>query len=257
MTRRRGLVARQREAVVGVSFFILAAAVFTIWPQIDLAISAWFYDPGAGFSGQRNPVVMALYRSIPALGWLTGLSCAALLLWSSKRPLAQRWRYRAGLLLAPRRRDRAAMLLAPRWRYRAALLLALLVVGDGLLVNAVLKSHWGRARPSQVSEFGGSARFTPAWQPTDQCQRNCSFVSGHAAAAFSLMALGAMGSAKRRRRWLVLGAAAGLLAGLARISQGGHFASDVVFCGLLMWATLALAREVVLRGRLRRRVGAL
>jgi lipid A 4'-phosphatase len=238
MMRRRcigigtGIGARRRETLIGLSLFVLAAAVFTIWPEIDLAISAWFYDPGAGFSGQRNPVVMALYRSIPALGWLTGLSCAALLLWSRKHPLP------------------------PRWRHCAALLLALLVIGDGLLVNAVLKSHWGRARPAQVSEFGGSSRFTPALLPTDQCQRNCSFVSGHAAAGFSLMALGAMGGAQRRRRWLVLGAVAGLLAGLARISQGGHFASDVVFCGLLMWGTLVLAREVVLRVRLRRRVGA-
>jgi lipid A 4'-phosphatase len=229
MKRRGGLVARQREAVIGMSLFVLAAAVFTIWPGIDLAISGWFYDPSAGFSGQRNPVVMALYRAIPTLGWLTGLACAGLLVWSRKHPLA------------------------PRWRYRAALLLALLVIGDGLLVNAVLKSHWGRARPSQISEFGGSSRFTSPLQPTDQCQRNCSFVSGHAAAAFSLMALGAMGSAQRRRRWIALGAGAGLLAGLARISQGGHFAGDVVFCGLLMWGTYALAREVVLWRRLRRR----
>ena len=52
--------------------------------------------------------------------------------------------------------------------------------GPGLVVNGVLKAFWGRARPSQILEFGGAAQFTPPVQIADQCARNCSFVSGEA-----------------------------------------------------------------------------
>jgi len=63
-------------------------------------------------------------------------------------------------------------------------LLAVLIVGPGLIVNVVFKDHFGRARPAQIVEFGGTKQFTPALVPTDQCHKNCSFSSGHAAAAF-------------------------------------------------------------------------
>jgi lipid A 4'-phosphatase len=220
---------RHREALAGVGLLIVATALFSIFPEIDLSISGFFQADGAGFVGQRNGLVLALYRAIPPVAWTVALACAAMLVVSRWRPVPA------------------------RWRHRAAMLLALLVVGDLGVVNLGFKEIWGRARPAQIAEFGGPARFTPALRPTDQCRHNCSFVSGHASAGFALMAVGALGSARTRRRWLAIGAAAGLLAGLARISQGGHFASDIVFAGLVMWATLWALREAALRWRRRRR----
>jgi lipid A 4'-phosphatase len=220
---------RRREALAGLGLLVAAATLFSVWPAIDLAVSGVFHAQGAGFSGQRSALVMALYRAIPPVAWTVALACAAAL-------LAARWRP-----------------VPARWRHRTAMLLALLVVGDLGIVNLGFKELWGRARPAQIAEFGGPARFTPALQPTDQCRHNCSFVSGHASAGFALMAIGALGSARTRRRWLAIGTAAGLLAGLARVSQGGHFASDVVFAGLVMWATLWVLREAALRWQVRRR----
>ena len=43
----------------------------------------------------------------------------------------------------------------------------------------------GPARPKHIVAFGGSKLFTPALQPTDQCKRNCSFVSGEACSVFA------------------------------------------------------------------------
>ncbi|MDR0717023.1 MAG: phosphatase PAP2 family protein, partial [Azoarcus sp.] len=82
---------------------------------------------------------------------------------------------------------------------------------------------------------GGNARFTPALQPTDQCGKNCSFVSGHASAGFFAVSLGFLGGASARRRWTLAGLALGGIAGLGRIAQGGHFLSDVVFAFFITW----------------------
>jgi lipid A 4'-phosphatase len=93
-------------------------------------------------------------------------------------------------------------------------------------VNAGLKEHWGRARPREVMEFGGSQQFTPALLPTAQCETNCSFVSGHAALGFYLIGIAWV---SRKRRWLVAGITLGGLVGAGRILQGGHFLGDVIF----------------------------
>jgi lipid A 4'-phosphatase len=107
-----------------------------------------------------------------------------------------------------------------------AFLILSLALGPGLLVNEVFKAESGRARPGQVEQFGGEKSFTPVFQPADQCTRNCSFVSGHAAMGFYLIGLAWV---RQDRRWLWLGIAAGALVGAARILQGGHFLSDVLF----------------------------
>jgi membrane-associated phospholipid phosphatase len=113
-----------------------------------------------------------------------------------------------------------------------------LVIGPGILTNTVLKDNWGRARPHQISEFGGTRSFTPAPLPADQCVKNCSFVSGHAALGFSLVAFALLLPAGRRRDQVIGAALAlGAVIGLGRIVAGHHFLSDVVDAGLLVVAT--------------------
>jgi lipid A 4'-phosphatase len=72
---------------------------------------------------------------------------------------------------------------------------------------------------------------------------NCGFVSGHAAAGFSLMTWGIWSAWPRRKRWLVIGTAAGLFIGSVRIMQGGHFLSDVIFSGWAVWLIYVLMRQ--------------
>jgi lipid A 4'-phosphatase len=124
--------------------------------------------------------------------------------------------------------------------------LAVLAVGPGLVVNVVFKDHWGRARPRDVVHFGGTRTFTPAFVISDQCDRNCSFVSGHASLPFAFVALGYF---LRRRRWAVYAAAAafGGAVGLGRIVQGAHFLSDVVFSGIFVFLVAYLLAHYVFR----------
>ena len=58
-----------------------------------------------------------------------------------------------------------------------------------IIVNYILKGLWGRARPEDVMQYGGSKIFTPWFSTSDACISNCSFVSGDAAVGFSFIVL--------------------------------------------------------------------
>jgi len=228
--RRWRVRARARAGWIGLAIAFALAWMFTLWPQLDLRASALFRDAHGAFIGDSLPGVRVLYRAIPITGWLYALAGPVIALaWIRRQhPLGR------------------------RWSRRLAALAWVSLLGSGLLINAGLKEHWGRARPIQVSEFGGAQHFSPALAPTDQCRHNCSFVSGHAASGYVLMAVGLMGTVATRRRWLLVGLAWGAIAGLARVAQGGHFLSDTLFSGVAIWASGWIVRETWLRLTARR-----
>lgn len=190
--------------------------LLVVFPQVDFRVSGWFYDPQTGFWLKDQPLVQFIYNLVP---WVTRTVVIGLILF-----LLAAW-------TVYRRRDYFAQ------RRRTALyLLLVMAIGPGILVNTVFKDHWGRARPSQIIEFGGTKTFTPAAIPADQCPKNCSFVSGHASVGFYFLAL-AFVLPRRRALWLALGTTLGLGVGLVRIMQGGHFFSDVIFCGIIVYLT--------------------
>jgi len=111
-------------------------------------------------------------------------------------------------------------------------LLLVLIVGAGLIVNAGFKDHFGRARPRDLDEFGGSARFTPAFVVKGDCDRNCSFSSGDSAGAFfSLAFVAAFG---RKRAISIAAIGFGVLVSASRIASGAHFFSDTVVSYFVM-----------------------
>jgi lipid A 4'-phosphatase len=138
-------------------------------------------------------------------------------------------------------RPRTRMLIPGR---AVVFLLATLALAPGLMVNGVLKQHWSRPRPIDVTQFGGADRFVPWWDPRGACPENCSFVSGDASAAFWTFAPAAL--APPPWRPLAYGAAFtfGTGVGLLRVVFGGHFPSDVIFAGiftfLIVWICYAL-----------------
>jgi lipid A 4'-phosphatase len=210
-----------RNYWLGLTLALLVAALaFTMFPQIDLRVSRAFYLSGEGFVGQR-------------IGWLQTVRLA--FLWFF-------WAYvgltLAALVLTRLRRRKWLRLGFGQW----VLVAVCLGVGPGLIANVALKNHWGRARPNQIVEFGGSNVFTPALVPARQCVSNCSFVSGEAASAFIPFYAMALAVPQGSAALVGLGTLVGLAAGLVRLAQGGHFASDIVFGGLLMALTAALAR---------------
>ena len=137
---------------------------------------------------------------------------------------------------------------APTGRGLAMLALSL-ALGPGLLVNGLLKDHWHRPRPVQVSQFGGPDAFRPIGWPGGECHRNCSFVSGEGASSFWSVApallvpppwrAAALGAA------LVYAAATGLL----RMAFGGHFLSDALLAALFTWLVIAGAWRLLIGNR--------
>jgi len=207
---------------VDVLLFVTCALLFSAWPGLDLATARAFFEPGDGFPLGDTIYIQFLYETFQYGGWIVLLG--ALGGWI------------AGRLGKTRR---------PEVTRRACVYLLLVgILGPMLLVNGVLKEHWGRARPHQVTQFGGERTFSPALVPTDQCDSNCSFVSGHAAAGFYFMALA---WAFRRRGWLYGGIGLGALSGFARIAEGDHFLSDVVFSGWSVYATCLLVAWLLYR----------
>jgi lipid A 4'-phosphatase len=195
-----------------------AALAFLLIPQIDLSVSGLFYASGSGFWLKHRLPIELLHRSIPWLVCGIAVVVAAGALW---------------LLLFER----------PLWRLdrKALCFLALsTALGPGLVVNTLFKDHWGRARPVQIEAFGGTRHFTPAPLPAHECAENCSFPSGHAALAFSLVAFALLLPAGRARRGSIAAALGfGALVGLGRIAEGAHFLSDVVYAGLIVGGTTA------------------
>jgi lipid A 4'-phosphatase len=131
-----------------------------------------------------------------------------------------------------------------RWRDPGLFYGLLLIIGPGVLVNGVLKPYWGRPRPNAIQEFGGQREFLPVWQ-WGRGQDESSFPSGHASTGFYLMAPAFVCYRRRPRlalAFLLLGIVSGSVIGLARIVVGGHFPSDVVWAGgLIYFAALAIA----------------
>jgi len=204
---------------------LLGAALVAL-PQLDLAVTGWFYDPQRGFHLREYLLIRIVYSSV---WWITAVVLLSLLLF-----LVAAWTFRKKQEFFVRQR-----------RVTLYLLLVMLI-GPGLLVNGVFKDHWGRARPSQVTEFGGGKQFTRAALPADQCAKNCSFVSGHASVGFYFLAL-AFVVPRRRALWLAIGTGLGLGIGLVRIMQGGHFLSDVIFAGIVVYLTARVLHALMFR----------
>jgi len=81
-------------------------------------------------------------------------------------------------------------------------LILVLVIGSGLIVNAIFKDNFGRPRPRDIIEFNGTKEFQPAFSISQEYDRNCSFSSGHGSAAFFTLALALM--FKQRKRALAV-----------------------------------------------------
>lgn len=204
-------------ATLIVSLLLVAA------PGLDLAVSGLFHVPGVGFPAERIGVLVDLRE----LGQ-TAVAAVAV----------------AGLLalLIPLAASGARFVVPPR---AGLFLLLSLILGPGLLVNTVLKDSWGRARPRDVSAFGGDLPFTGPWAMVDHCARNCSFVSGEASSAIFLLAVAVLVPASWRKATVIGTLLFALALSVNRIAFGGHFLSDVVIAWLLTLLVMLLVHAAV------------
>lgn len=184
--------------------FLLCLGVFLVFPQIDLQVAERLYSPVDGFVFADAPPVRWVYEVFARMGAAIGVGLLGFWAW-------RRWYKGDG---------------APGWQRRVLYLVMVLALGPGLVVNAAFKADSGRARPLQVTELGGARDYTGFGMPAEQCRKNCSSVSGHAAMGFFFIAFA---WALRSPAWLVGGILIGAVVGAGRMLQGGHFLSDVLF----------------------------
>lgn len=202
--------------LLGVAFLTLMIR----WTDLDPAISALFFDFETGdWSWGRSWPVQSLYLlgPVPAFLLAGGGALAWLMGWKLQ-----------GTVAPPN---------------SAKFLVVLFLIGPGLVVNIAFKQTWGRPRPSQVRQFGGDREFVPVGTPDTGLHRNSSFPSGHAATAFYLMAPAFVIRSRRPRLAAgvaVAGGLFGLLMGLTRIAQGGHWASDILWSAAIVYLTAVI-----------------
>ncbi|MGX9352778.1 phosphatase PAP2 family protein [Shimia sp. W99] len=200
----------------GIVLTAILAMIFTVWPALDLWVSGLFYSEGHGFWLGKVDVIQNLRKAIWSLILLTLFFSLAALIFS-----------------------KIVRTTTPRLDKVWEVIVLTYLLGPALLVNAILKEHWGRARPSTITEFGGTRDFTPALIPSDQCATNCSFVSGEGAGSTALLIailliVRNMAPGRYTRHVTI---AAFIIAGMGlsfRVLMGRHFLSDTILAALFV-----------------------
>lgn len=119
---------------------------------------------------------------------------------------------------------------------KPALIIVLTVIlGPGLVVNGILKSYWGRPRPSDLVVFGGTQEFRKASEPGISVGGK-SFTCGHCSMAYSVASVAAFYPfyPVASVAGLAMGIFFGTVTGVARLAQGGHFPSDVLWSAIIV-----------------------
>jgi lipid A 4'-phosphatase len=214
--------------IVALTIAVIAGLAFGIFPQLDLAISAPFDAMITGSNNFSARIYPPLMLARDAALWITTLLIAPPLLALVIK------------LSLPKRK----LLISAR---AIIFLVSTLVLGPALMANVLLKDHWGRPRPIDVTQFGGSDRFVAWWDPRGSCPNNCSFVSGDVAGAFWTMAPAAL--APPQWRALAYGAALALGTGMTamRVMAGGHFTSDAIFAGVFTFLIVWIVHGLIYR----------
>lgn len=212
---------------------LIVISVLIRWTDLDLRVAGMFYDRSQKiWTYELAEPWLTIYRQGTLPSFVVGIMGAIVAL--------------LGPWILPR----------PEWRQstqirRAGLFLFLmLVIGPGLIVNVGFKHLWGRPRPLQCTAFDGEKEFLPVGTWATEPSRNSSFPSGHAAVAFYLIAPAFIVGRNRPRwkaTWLIGGFLFGCGMGLTRVVQGGHFISDVVWAGGMVYLTGVALSWLILR----------
>jgi membrane-associated PAP2 superfamily phosphatase len=201
-----------------IAVLALATTLFTV-SGADVVFLQNFYSPSGGWIFADNEPWHFLYLYGPIPCYLLGGFALVVLLLGFFRPLLR------------------------KYRKKALFLVLALALGPGLLVNTVFKDNWGRPRPREIADFGGTRQYLPVWKMGNVPGK--SFPSGHAAGAFYLLT--PFFICRKRKRaacaFLVMGCGFGLVVGVARVVQGGHFITDILWsAGVVLITGILLSR---------------
>lgn len=203
----------QLRLVLLLAILTMTGALLFAFGTIDLFVTSWFFD-GHDFDWRETGIANFMHDIVHPVAITCGVLASLAVIYCF---------YRQKSVRVP------------------LFLLVTLVVGPGIITNSILKDHWDRARPIQVSEFGGNKMFTPPLVMANQCVRNCSFVAGDPAMGFWFHSFAYAAPVRRRRQMFVGGLVLGGVYGVLRIGMGAHFLSDVFFAGIVVLITSAVA----------------
>src|SRR5882762_560294 len=211
---------------IALGLSLVVGLLFGLYPELDLKLSAMFYDAAAKTFPIKINAIAALARD--GAMWIAGgLALPSIV----------------ALVVKLIRPDRP-LLLSGR---AITFLLLTLLLSAGVLTNLTFKSYWGRPRPVVVSEFNGDLPFVPWWDPRGGCGRNCSFFSGEGATAFWSYAPAALTPPAWRPLAFAAATLFGVMTSVLRMAFGGHFFTDVAAAGLVTFLVVWLAHGYIYR----------
>lgn len=213
------------RVIIGLLAAVIAALTLAMLMglPLDLAVAQSLYDPSRQrFLAAINPAIRVLRDN----GMVALATCAGFVV--------------AALVARIRRRQSAAA------SGRAVLfLVSTLALAPGLLVNVVLKDHWHRPRPVQITEFGGAQSYVDWWNPAGGCERNCSFVSGEVSSAAWMFAPAMLAPPHWRVAAFAGAAVFTAVISFVRMAAGGHFLTDVLFAILFTLIVILVMHRVI------------
>ena len=137
------------------------------------------------------------------------------------------------------------------WRRDFLLCFLTIIIGGGIIANAVLKDNFGRPRPRQIKEFGGNWSYLPPLVPGIP-GKGKSFPCGHCVMGFAPAA--GLFLYYRSRKFALTSLGTGLIYGslvsITRIGQGAHLLSDALWSLGIILLTGSILYYFVLKPRL-------
>ncbi len=119
-----------------------------------------------------------------------------------------------------------------RYRYQALYVLLVIALGPGLVVNLIVKDHWGRPRPVHVQAFGGQYQYIPPAKIGSTPDK--SFVCGHCSVGYAFFAVYFLAQ-NHKALYFMLTLVLAWTMGFTRMTAGGHFISDILWSGYLVF----------------------
>ncbi|HPD18797.1 MAG TPA: phosphatase PAP2 family protein, partial [Candidatus Goldiibacteriota bacterium] len=189
---------------------ILLILTIPFWfSNLDIAFSRLFFRVNSGWYLSNNGIVNFLYKygTYPAIIFSV---CFILVLTFQKF-----FRNKENL------------------KKTAIVFLITLIFAPGIIINVLLKNYTGRPRPREITEFNGKWEYRRVLQ-LGQPGRGHSFPCGHCSMGFIFCSIYFVLKNKRKisaNIALWSGLIYGTMIGMARIAQGAHFLSDVIWAG--------------------------
>lgn len=219
---------RSRLRAGGVWLLPLLSALLISWwvraSDFDLAAQRWIFERGPGDWSLGDH---AFWRLL----YVGGTLPATIVVFGALGAFVASW------MVAKAR----------RWRRPGLFLVLAAIIGPGIVTNGVLKEYWGRPRPREVIEFGGRQEFEPVLS-FDRLSEGMSFPCGHATMGFFFFALYFLWRG-RRPLWsataVTVALVMGALVGVARMMQGAHFFSDMIWAAVVCWYTPLVLTKVM------------